>query len=135
MLPPQTESSHPQVNPLLLELEGCDCESDSPHLFNVDEPSGEYKLDLSLPYSRMVASELLALSESKKGYEVRTHGEGAKYMSGNSSYSTCSTAVRHNYRHRNRRRVSNICMIGSNLETNSHPPGVSKILCETNRFR
>lgn len=59
-----------QVNPLLLGLEGCDCESDSPSLFDMDEPSGEYKLDMSLPYSRMVASELVALSASKKGFEV-----------------------------------------------------------------
>lgn len=65
-----------QVSPLLLRLEGCDCESDSPHLFDVDEPSGEYKLDMSLPYSRMVASELVALSQSKKGFEVTTGAVG-----------------------------------------------------------
>lgn len=58
------------MNPLILGLEGCDCESDSLNLFDVEEPSGEYKLDMSLPYSRMVASELLSLSESKKGHEV-----------------------------------------------------------------
>lgn len=34
------------------------------------EPTGEYKLDMSLPYSRMLASELLYLSEAKKGHEV-----------------------------------------------------------------
>eukprot|EP00752_Nemacystus_decipiens_P005020 g4560.t1 len=59
-----------KVRPLLLGLEGCDCESDSPSLFDVDEPSGEYKLDMSLPYSRMVASELVALSATKKGFEI-----------------------------------------------------------------
>ncbi|CAM9343850.1 unnamed protein product, partial [Scytosiphon promiscuus] len=56
--------------PLLLGIQGCDCDSDSPSLFDVDEPSGEYKLDMSLPYSRMVVSEILALSESKKGHEI-----------------------------------------------------------------
>lgn len=60
-----------QVSPLLLGIQGCDCDSDSPCLFDVDEPSGEYKLDMSLPYSRMVVSEILALSESKRGHEVR----------------------------------------------------------------
>lgn len=35
------------------------------------EPAGEYKLDAALPYSRMVISELLVLSEAKRGYEVR----------------------------------------------------------------
>lgn len=64
------EYSLAQMTPLLLGLEGCDCESDSPYLFDVDEPSGEYKLDMSLPYSRMVASELVAMSEAKKGFEV-----------------------------------------------------------------
>lgn len=58
------------MDPLILGLEGCDCESDSLNLFDVEEPSGEYKLDMSLPYSRMLASELLSLSESKKGHEV-----------------------------------------------------------------
>ncbi|CAN0352207.1 unnamed protein product, partial [Scytosiphon promiscuus] len=52
---------------LLLGIQGCDCDSDSPSLFDADEPSGEYKLDMSLPYSRMVVSEILTLSESKKG--------------------------------------------------------------------
>ena len=60
-----------QPSPLLLGLHGCDSESDSPNLFDVEEPTGEYKLDMSQPYSRMVASELLALSETKAGYEVR----------------------------------------------------------------
>ncbi|CAM9221678.1 unnamed protein product, partial [Ectocarpus sp. 8 AP-2014] len=61
-----------KVDPLILGLEGCDCESDSLNLFDVEEPSGEYKLDMSLPYSRMLASELLSLSESKKGYEIES---------------------------------------------------------------
>ncbi|CAM9291885.1 unnamed protein product [Ectocarpus fasciculatus] len=61
-----------KVSPLILGLEGCDCESDSLNLFDVEEPSGEYKLDMSLPYSRMVASELLSLSESKKGHEIES---------------------------------------------------------------
>lgn len=60
-----------QAKPLLLGLEGCDSESQSPNLFDVEEPSGEYKLDMSLPFSRMVAAELVDLSGSKKGYEVK----------------------------------------------------------------
>lgn len=62
--------SFPQAPQLLLVLSGCNSESDSPGLFDPAEPTGEYKLDMSLPYSRMVLSELLALSEEKKGYEV-----------------------------------------------------------------
>ena len=61
-----------QPSPLLLGLHGCDSESDSPNLFDVEEPTGEYKLDMVMPYARMVASELVALSEAKKGYEVFT---------------------------------------------------------------
>lgn len=64
-------TSLPQVPPLLLVLSDCDSGSNSPGLFDPGEPTGEYKLDMSLPYSRMVTSELLALSEEKKGYEVR----------------------------------------------------------------
>ncbi|CAM9116440.1 unnamed protein product [Pylaiella littoralis] len=59
-----------RAKPLLLGLEGCDSESQSPNLFDVEEPSGEYKLDMSLPFSRMVAAELVDLSGSKKGYEI-----------------------------------------------------------------
>lgn len=62
---------HCQASALLLDLAGCDWESDSPGLFDPADPTGEYKLDASLPYSRMVISELLAISEVKKGYEVR----------------------------------------------------------------
>lgn len=39
-------------------------------MFDVEEPTGKYKLNMSLPYSRMLVSELIALSEAKKGYEV-----------------------------------------------------------------
>lgn len=67
--PVETYTAH-QPRPLLLGLSCCDSESDAPGLFDMAEPSGEYKLDMSLPYSRMLASELLYLSEAKKGHEV-----------------------------------------------------------------
>lgn len=60
-----------QAFPLLLDLSCCELESDSTGLFDPVEPTGEYKLDAALPYARMVISELLALSEAKRGYEVR----------------------------------------------------------------
>ncbi|CAM9374928.1 unnamed protein product, partial [Discosporangium mesarthrocarpum] len=54
---------------LILSLSNCDVDSDTPDLFDPSQPTGEYRLDVSLPYSRMVVSELVERAETKTGYE------------------------------------------------------------------
>ncbi|CAM9188432.1 unnamed protein product [Choristocarpus tenellus] len=55
---------------LIVSLSNCDTETEIAGLFNCTQPSGEYRLDASLPYSRMVVSELIEMAENKKGFEI-----------------------------------------------------------------
>ncbi|CAM9606226.1 unnamed protein product, partial [Phaeothamnion confervicola] len=54
---------------LKVSMSNCNCDVDPPGLFNAIQPTGEYCLDMSLPYSRMVVRELIALAETKQGFE------------------------------------------------------------------
>ena len=45
-----------------LSLRQCDTSLEDPDLFDSDEPGGDYRLDLSKPYDRMVCVELVQIA-------------------------------------------------------------------------
>ncbi|GMH77693.1 hypothetical protein TL16_g07497 [Triparma laevis f. inornata] len=52
---------------LLIQINNCDCEFEDASLFDPVEPANNYNLDMTLPYSRMVASELLRMANERPG--------------------------------------------------------------------
>jgi len=52
---------------LVVTMKGCDCDIEDPTLFNSMEPTGQYELELSDPYDRMIMIELLRLASLRAG--------------------------------------------------------------------
>ncbi|CAM9363404.1 unnamed protein product [Pylaiella littoralis] len=57
---------------LIVSMNKCDTSHRDETLFNVTNATGEYDLDLQMPYNRVVASELLTLSNRKPTAQFRS---------------------------------------------------------------
>lgn len=65
---------------LHISIANCDVDTKTPDLFDPIEPTGRYVLDMTTPYARMVAAELLRLAKTRMGanfkkVEQRARGE------------------------------------------------------------